>query len=96
MKIQWVNGAVVFGRVMFGEVIHFIAFSQVPIDMILFLFDVIPNPIKCISIALDHFCLMVSVVIPVAVVLSVCRGEGGWGWLSSLRQICKGQASLAA
>jgi hypothetical protein len=35
------------------------------------------------SIALEHFCLIVLVAKPMVVVLSACRGVGGWGWPNS-------------
>jgi hypothetical protein len=29
---------------------------------------------------MDRFCLTVSLEMPEAVLLSVCKGVGGWGW----------------
>ena len=46
------------------------------------------------SIALDHFCLMVSLVMPEVVLLSVWMGIGGCGWFNSMRVVRRGQASL--
>ncbi len=45
------------------------------------------------SMALERFCLIVSLAKPAAVELSVCIGVGGWGWPSSLRVVRRGMAS---
>ena len=46
------------------------------------------------SIALEHFCLTVSVAIPLAVLLSLAMGLAGWGCPIYLRAMPMGQASL--
>ena len=46
------------------------------------------------SIALDHFCLMVSLAMPAVVLLSIWMGVGGCGWFNSMRVVQRGQSSL--
>ena len=51
------------------------------------------NTIKCMSIALDNFCLIVFLANPAAVVLSTCIGVGGWGCPISSIDVHIGMAS---
>ena len=47
------------------------------------------------SIAFEHFCLMVLWMMPSAAELSVWIGVGGWGCPDSLSVVHSGTASLA-
>ena len=46
------------------------------------------------SMALERFCLMVSLANPTAVELSACMGVAGWGWPSSRSSVQIGTASF--
>jgi hypothetical protein len=61
----------------------------------LFLLDAGADPINRMSMALDRFCLTVSLSMLVAVVLSVMSGVADCGWPSLSRQVQMGQASFA-
>jgi len=79
--------------VVFGETISAIGDTGMPEYVELALMGAITKPIKCMSIAFDHFCLVVSLRMPQAVLLSVCMGVAGCGWPNSSRAVHNGQTA---
>jgi hypothetical protein len=63
------------------------------LDDELALTDTVLDPIKCISMALEQFCLIMSLVNPAAAGFLVCIGFGGCGWLILLRVMQSGMDS---
>ena len=80
---------------MFCEIIHFVLFTGFPVNKELALTDMVVDPVEAHVNCFGAFCLTVSVAIPTAVLLSVCRGVTGCGWPNSFNATRIGQASLA-
>ena len=84
------------GAMMFGEVVSQVDSSRGPIDVELFLFNVVVEPVEAhVNMALDLFCWMVELTMPLAVLLSVQMGVRGCGWPNSASVVLIGTASLA-
>jgi len=54
-----------------GKVICLVGITWLPKDVVLAMTDPVADPVKHMLMDLDHFCLMLSLAMPVAVVLSV-------------------------
>ena len=70
MKVNWPHESMVRRGMMIGVAVAKIFNSRPPVDDKLAWFGPVLNPIKCMSIALDRFCLIVLLVNLTAVVLS--------------------------
>ena len=64
---------------MLGVVVAKVSDAWLPVDEEVTLDCAIAYPIKCMSIAFDRFCLMVSLAKPSAVELSTWIGVAGCG-----------------
>ncbi len=85
MDIIWPGVLMYVGSMMFGWIIAKVFQSGLVVELEVSLHFSSNNQKYLISIACDLCCLIVLLTIPTVVVLSMCIGVGGCGWLSSAR-----------
>ncbi len=93
-KVSRAHGDMMIGMMMLCEIIGALSRTSPPIDMVVVLADPVTDPIEPHIHSFGAFCLTDSLAIPLAVLLSVTMGIGGWGWPSSASVMRSGAPSL--
>jgi len=93
LEVGVLHGLMIFSQMVFGKIIGAIGIARVPENVEWPCH--MQLPIQCISMALECFCLTMSLMMPQAVLLSVWRGVSGCGWPSSSKAVQMGHAVCA-